>query len=97
VVLTDTVPLRRVLVIVAGVLTLAIGSVLQQKAPVVVGSAVTAAATLNELLRLSAMLHWSVLLALFGAAGVLLIGLGASYEKRRQNVARLRGALNRLR
>jgi hypothetical protein len=43
------------------------------------------------------MLPWWLLLVLFGAAGVLLIGLGATYEKRRQNVARLRGALNRLR
>jgi hypothetical protein len=95
--MTDTAPLRRVLVIVAGVLTLALGSVRRQKAPVVVGSVVTAATTLHELLRLSAKLPWWVLLLLFGAAGVLLIGLGATYEKRRQNVARLRGALNRLR
>jgi hypothetical protein len=97
VLMTDTVPLRRVLVIVAGVLTLAVGSVRRQKAPVVVGSVVTATATLHELLRLSAMLPWAVLLALFGAAGVLLIGLGATYEKRRQRVARLKGALTRLR
>ncbi|MGC9666790.1 SCO7613 C-terminal domain-containing membrane protein [Planosporangium sp. 12N6] len=97
VLMTDTAPLRRVLVIVAGVLILAIGSVRRQKAPVVVGSVVTAVATLHELLRLSAMLPWWVLLVLFGAAGALLVGLGATYEKRRQNVARLRGALNRLR
>jgi hypothetical protein len=97
VVMTDTAPLRRVLVIVAGVLTLALGSVRRQKAPVVVGSVVTATATLHELLRLSAMLPWWVLLLLFSAAGVLLVGLGATYEKRRQNVVRLRGALNRLR
>jgi hypothetical protein len=97
VLLADTTPLRRVLVIIAGVLTLAVGSVRRQKAPVVVGSAVTATATLHELLRLSAMLPWWVLLLLFGAAGVLLVSLGATYEKRRQNVARLKGALNRLR
>ncbi|NJC71503.1 permease [Planosporangium thailandense] len=97
VLMTDTAPLRRVLVIVAGVLTLAVGSVRRQKAPVVVGSVVTATATLHELLRLSAMLPWWVLLMLFGAAGALLIGLGATYEKRRRNVSRLRGALNRLR
>jgi hypothetical protein len=97
VLMTDTAPLRRVLVIVAGVLTLAAGSVRRQKAPVVVGSVVTAAATLHELLRLSAMLPWWVLLVLFGAAGVLLVGLGATYEKRRQDVTRLKGALNRLR
>jgi hypothetical protein len=93
----DTMPLRRVLLIVAGVLTVAIGSLRRQQAPVVVGTIVTAAATLHELLRLGAMLPWWVLLALFTATGVLLVALGASYEKRRQNMARLRGALTRLR
>jgi hypothetical protein len=97
VLMTDTAPARRVLLIVAGVLAVAFGSVRRQKAPVVVGSVVTAAATLHELLRLSAMLPWWILLLLFGAAGVLLVSLGATYEKRRQNVARLRGALNRFR
>jgi hypothetical protein len=38
-----------------------------------------------------------VLLILFTAAGVLLVGLGATYEQRRHNMARLKGALNRLR
>ncbi|NJC85002.1 SCO7613 C-terminal domain-containing membrane protein [Planosporangium mesophilum] len=97
VLMADGAPARRVLVIVAGVLTLAVGSVRRQKAPVVVGSAVTAVATLHELLRLSAMLPWWVLLLLFSAAGALLISLGATYEKRRHNVARLRGAFDRLR
>jgi hypothetical protein len=95
--MTDTAPARRVLVIVAGVLTVALGSVRRQKAPVVVGSVVTAVATLHELLLLGAMLPWWVLLTLFGATGVLLVALGATYEKRRQRISRLRGALNRLR
>jgi hypothetical protein len=38
-----------------------------------------------------------VLLIVFGLAGVLLVGLGATYEKRRQSVTALRSALNRLR
>jgi hypothetical protein len=97
VLMTDTAPARRVLVIVAGVLTVALGSIRRQKAPVVVGSVVTAAATLHELLLLGAMLPWWVLLTLFGAAGALLVALGATYEKRRQNMARLRSALTRLR
>jgi hypothetical protein len=97
VLMSETAPARRVLVIVAGVLTVALGSVRRQKAPVVVGSVVTAVATLQELLRLSAMLPWWVLLILFTAAGVLLVGLGATYEQRRHNMARLKGALNRLR
>jgi hypothetical protein len=97
VLMTDTAPARRVLVIVAGVLTVALGSVRRQKAPVVVGSVVTAVATLHELLLLGRMLPWWVLLIVFGLAGALLVGLGATYEKRRQSVTALRSALNRLR
>jgi hypothetical protein len=97
VLMTDTAPARRVLVIVAGVLTVALGSVRRQKAPVVVGSVVTATATLHELLLLGRMLPWWVLLIVFGLAGALLIALGATYEKRRQRVTALRSALNRLR
>jgi hypothetical protein len=97
VLMTDTSPARRVLVIVAGVLTVALGSVRRQKAPVVVGSVVTAVAALHELLLLGRMLPWWVLLIVFGLAGVLLVGLGATYERRRQSVSALRSALNRLR
>jgi hypothetical protein len=94
---TDTTPLRRVLVIVAGVLTVAIGSLRREQAPVVVGTIVTATATLHELSRLGAVLPWSVLLILFLSTGALLVALGATYEKRRQNMARLRGAVARMR
>jgi hypothetical protein len=97
VLMSETAPLRRVLLIVAGVLTVALGSMRREQAPVVVGTIVTAAATLHELFRLGAMLPWGVLVALFTATGVLLVALGATYEKRRQNMSRLRGAVARMR
>ena len=97
VLMSDTAPPRRVLLIVAGVLTVAVGSLRREQAPVVVGTIVTAAATLHELFRLGAMLPWGVLVALFTATGVLLVALGATFEKRRQRMSRLRGAVARMR
>ena len=87
---------RRVLLIAAAVVTVAVGAVRQQKASVVVGAVVTAIATLRELVLLGRMLPWWVLLILFTATGALLVGIGASYE-RRPTVQRLRGALGRMR
>lgn len=86
--------LRRVLLILAGVVTVAIGAVRQQKAPVAVGSAVTIIATVNELLRIGLPV-WMLLL-LFGGTGLLLIALGATYEQR-QRLDRLRGAYRGMR
>ncbi|MBN1172156.1 MAG: hypothetical protein JXA67_08270 [Micromonosporaceae bacterium] len=94
---TDAWAVRRVLLIVAAVLTVAIGSWFRQKAPVVIGAIVTAVATVHELILLGRYLPWPVLLALFTAAGILLVVLGATFEKRRQNVRRIKGALNRMR
>ncbi|GAA2391761.1 SCO7613 C-terminal domain-containing membrane protein [Dactylosporangium salmoneum] len=86
--------LRRVLLILAGVITVAIGAVRQQKAPVAVGAAVTVIATVNELFRIGMPL-WMMLL-LFTGTGVLLISLGATYEQR-QRLDRLRGAYRGMR
>ncbi|MEV4509458.1 hypothetical protein AB0K00_10925 [Dactylosporangium sp. NPDC049525] len=86
--------LRRVLLILAGVITVAIGAVRQQKAPVAVGSAVTIIATANELLRIGLPV-WMLLL-LFGGTGLLLIALGATYEQR-QRLDRLRGVYRGMR
>ncbi|MDG6105495.1 hypothetical protein Daura_47080 [Dactylosporangium aurantiacum] len=86
--------LRRVLLILAGVVTVAIGAVRQQKAPVAVGSAVTIIATVNELLRIGLPV-WMLLL-LFGGTGLLLIALGATYEQR-QRLDRLRGVYRGMR
>ncbi|WP_432831595.1 SCO7613 C-terminal domain-containing membrane protein [Dactylosporangium sp. CA-092794] len=86
--------LRRVLLILAGVITVAIGAVRQQKAPVAVGAAVTVIATVNELFRIGLPL-WLMLL-LFTGTGVLLVILGATYEQR-QRLDRLRGVYRGMR
>lgn len=90
---SDSTTLRRVLLIVAAVITVAIGAWHQQQAPVVIGFAVTAVGMAHELILLGRLLPWPILLVLFTAAGALLIGLGATYEKRRKKVKRVRGAL----
>ncbi|GAA3202094.1 SCO7613 C-terminal domain-containing membrane protein [Dactylosporangium siamense] len=90
----DSPQLRRVLLILGGVVTVAIGAVRQQKAPVAVGSAVTIIATVNELLRIGLPV-WMLLL-LFGGTGLLLIALGATYEQR-QRLDRLRGVYRGMR
>ena len=86
--------LRRVLLILAGVVTVAIGAVRQQKAPVAVGSAVTIIATVNELLRIGLPV-WMLLL-LFGGTGLLLVR-GAERDEQRQRLDRLRGVYRGMR
>ncbi|MFI5914606.1 SCO7613 C-terminal domain-containing membrane protein [Dactylosporangium sp. NPDC051541] len=90
----DSPELRRVLLILAGVICVAIGAARQQKAPVAVGAAVTVIATVNELFRIG-LPFWMMLL-LFTGTGVLLISLGATYEQR-QRLDRLRGAYKGMR
>jgi hypothetical protein len=97
VLVSDYSPQRRVLLIVAAVLVLAVGSLRRQKAPVLVGSVVTIVATVHELVLLGRLLPGWILLVLFSAAGLLLVGLGATYERRRHDMQRLRGALGRMR
>ena len=80
---SDAAAARRILLILAAALTVAIGSVRRQKAPVAIGGVVTAVATLHEMILLGRFLPWWVLVVLFTATGVLLLGLGATYEKRR--------------
>lgn len=90
VLVTDADPLRRVALLLAAAATLTIGSLRRQRAPVVVGGVVTTIAALHELLLASV---WLMLVPL----GVLLLALGATNEKRRREMQRLRGALNRMR
>jgi len=85
----DSPPLRRVLLIVAAVVTVAIGATRRQKAPVIVGSVVTVIATLHELLVSG--LPWPVMLLLFGGTGGLLLFVGANYEQRRRFTGAYRG------
>jgi hypothetical protein len=88
---TDGTPTRRILLLIAGVLTVALGAVRRHKAPVTIGAVVTTVTALHELVLIGRFLPWWVLLLLFTAAGALLVGLGATYE-RRGAVQRLRGA-----
>jgi len=91
VLVSDASPTRRVLLLVAAVLTVAIGSVRRHKAPVTIGAVVTVLAALNELVVIGRLLPWWILLLLFTATGALLISLGATYE-RRKAMRRFRGA-----
>ncbi|MGI5245389.1 SCO7613 C-terminal domain-containing membrane protein [Dactylosporangium sp. CA-139066] len=90
----DSPELRRVLLILAGVVTVAVGAIRQQKAPVAVGAGVTVIATVNELVRIG--LPWWMMLLLFAGTGALLVSLGATYEQR-QRLDRLRGVYRGMR
>jgi hypothetical protein len=96
VLVTDASPVRRVLLLVAAVLTVAIGSVRRHKAPVTIGAVVTVLAAANELIVIGRLLPWYVLLLLFTLTGGLLISLGATYERRRV-LGRFRGAFGTFR
>jgi hypothetical protein len=87
VLVTDSGPTRRVILLLAAAGTLAAGSIRRQKAPVWVGGVVTTVAAVHELFLASV---WLILIPV----GILLLALGASNEKRRREV---RGALTRLR
>lgn len=90
VLVTDTAPLRRILLILGAAGVLIVGSWRRQRAPVVVGGIVTLIAALRELFQVS---DWLIFIPI----GVLLLVLGATYEKRRRDLQRLRGALTRMR
>src|SRR5690606_26699222 len=83
-------PARQAWVLIGGVAALLTGSRLSQRAPLIIGSAVTAIAALH-LLSLAG--PWLVLIPL----GLLLLVLGANREKRERDLARLRGAYHRMR
>jgi hypothetical protein len=85
----DSLPLRRVLLIVAAVMAVAIGAQQRQKAPVAVGSVVTVLAAGYELWV--AGLPWEVLVVLFGGLALLLLTLGANYERRARFTGVYRG------
>jgi hypothetical protein len=89
----ETSAVRRVLLIVGGVITAAFGAMRRQKAPVVVGSIVTVTGMLHEVFLLR--LPWQILLLLFTGAGILLISVGATYELRSR--LNLRGRYSQMR
>ena len=90
---TDPAPGRQVWVILGGVATLLLGSRLGQRAPLIIGSVVTALAALHLLSLAGPWGLWLLLIPI----GVLLLVLGANREKRQRDLQRLRGAYSRMR
>ncbi|MFC7482442.1 SCO7613 C-terminal domain-containing membrane protein [Luedemannella flava] len=86
---------RRVALFIAGVAVLALGAQLQLRAPTVIGAAVAIIVALHELVLLA--LNSSVAgYFVFALGGLLLLGLGATFEKRRRDVVRIRGRLRQM-
>ncbi|MGC4767854.1 SCO7613 C-terminal domain-containing membrane protein [Micromonospora sp. DT44] len=89
----DPQPWRRLLLGAAALGIVLAGARRRWQAPVLVGGAVLAALALHELARGWDLLpRWIYL----GVGGLALIGLAASYERRRRDLARLRAAVARL-
>ncbi|GGL07251.1 SCO7613 C-terminal domain-containing membrane protein [Mangrovihabitans endophyticus] len=88
---TDSGDLREVLLLLGAVLTLIIGSRLQQQAPVVIGAAATVVTAIHFATTLVG--PWLVLVPV----GVVLLFAGATNENRRRAHERFRGALGRMR
>jgi hypothetical protein len=88
---TDAGDVREVLLLLAAVGTLIVGSVTRQQAPVVVGAAATVIAALHFAVTLVG--PWLVLVPV----GVILLFVGATSESRRRTQERFRGALIKMR
>ncbi|TWJ26139.1 SCO7613 C-terminal domain-containing membrane protein [Micromonospora endolithica] len=89
----DAQPWRRLLLGTAALGTVLLGSTRRWQAPVVLGSVTLAPLALYELARGWDLLPRWIFLALGGLA---LIGLAATYERRRRDLTRLRAAVGRM-
>ncbi|RIW44504.1 hypothetical protein D3H59_17580 [Micromonospora endophytica] len=90
---TDPQPWRRLLLGAAALAVTLFGAVRRWQAPVVLGGGTLALLALHEVLRGWDLLpRWIYL----GVAGLALIGLAASYERRRRDLLRLRAAITRM-
>ncbi|WFE31920.1 hypothetical protein [Micromonospora sp. WMMD975] len=89
----DPQPLRRLALGVAALSAVLGGAVRRWQAPVVLGAATLVPLALHELAR-----GWDLLprWIFLGLGGLLLIGLAATYERRRRDLTRLRAAVARL-
>jgi hypothetical protein len=83
----DSTLTRPLLLGAAALVVLLVGARARLQAPLVIGGAVLAVDALQLLAPYAATLpRWLTL----GAAGLLLVGVGATYEQRRRDVARMR-------
>ncbi|MEU5831953.1 SCO7613 C-terminal domain-containing membrane protein, partial [Micromonospora tulbaghiae] len=92
-VLGEPQPWRRLALGAAAVAVVFAGAARRWQAPVVLGAATLVPLALHELAR-----GWDLLprWIFLGLGGLLLIGLAATYERRRRDVVRLRDAVARL-
>jgi hypothetical protein len=88
---TGETPLRRTLLLVAAAAVTIFGALRRQQAPVIIGGITLLGATINELSRYSTT---ALILALMAIIAAVLIGVGASYEKRRRNLQRVWSVFN---
>jgi len=83
-------PLRRLALGLAGLVVVVAGAVRRRQAPVVVGGAVLALIALHEAVLLWDLLPRWIPLA---TAGLMLVGLAITYERRRRDLSRLRAVV----
>ncbi|GAA1807104.1 hypothetical protein HC028_20495 [Planosporangium flavigriseum] len=87
-------PARRFALGAAAVIVVVVGSLRRRQAPVVVGGTVLALVAVHEVVRFWDLVPRWIPLAV---AGLLLVGLATTYERRRRDMARLREAVGRMR
>jgi hypothetical protein len=86
-------PTRRLVIGTVAVIVVVAGSVRRLQAPVVVGGTVLAVVAVHEMALVWDLLPRWIPLAI---AGLLLVGVAMTYERRRRDVARLRQAVGRM-